>query len=171
MDRYTKFRDDRPIRSRVILGKPEGVASTSPVPARVNMLGCIDNQKVTFAGSRLYVGRHRVRPLTTLFSRFAAKAVRRVGNFGCGSRKKSMGLGGDRRVRVHKMFISWCTTKSHRGPYRVVQYTYRHPPTHTLHVVSRRTTTFLHIFPAHTAGIQRPSAYRATRRHLTHINS
>ena len=39
--RYTKFRDDRPIRSRVILGKPEGVASTpSPrsVPARVNNL-------------------------------------------------------------------------------------------------------------------------------------
>ena len=27
MVRYNKFRDDRPIRSRVILGKPEGVAS------------------------------------------------------------------------------------------------------------------------------------------------
>ena len=31
-DRYTKFRDDRAIRSRVILGKPEGVASTPPPP-------------------------------------------------------------------------------------------------------------------------------------------
>ena len=38
MVRYTKFRDDRPIRSRVILGKPEGMCvSTAPstVPARV----------------------------------------------------------------------------------------------------------------------------------------
>ena len=35
---YTKFCDDRPIRSRVILGKPEGVCITPPglpVPARV----------------------------------------------------------------------------------------------------------------------------------------
>ena len=44
MDRYvptyTKFRDDRPIRSRVILGKPEGLHQPPPVPARVNMLGC-----------------------------------------------------------------------------------------------------------------------------------
>ena len=27
---YTKFRDGRPIRSRVILGKPEGVAPPPP---------------------------------------------------------------------------------------------------------------------------------------------
>ena len=30
MVRYTKFRDGRPIRSRVILGKPEGVAPPPP---------------------------------------------------------------------------------------------------------------------------------------------
>ena len=35
MVRYTKFRDDQLIRSRVILGKPEGVASTVG-PASVN---------------------------------------------------------------------------------------------------------------------------------------
>ena len=36
MDRYTKFRDDRPIHSRVILGKPEGgCINFPPVPARV----------------------------------------------------------------------------------------------------------------------------------------
>ena len=63
------------------------------------MLGCIDNQKVTFAGSRLYVGRHRVRPLTVFFSRFAAKTVRRV-ILAAEVGKTSMGLGGDRRVRV-----------------------------------------------------------------------
>ena len=37
-DRCTKFRDDRPIRSRVILGKPEGggcINPPPPVPARV----------------------------------------------------------------------------------------------------------------------------------------
>ena len=32
MVRYTKFRDDRPIRSRVIPEKPEGVASRPPPP-------------------------------------------------------------------------------------------------------------------------------------------
>ena len=37
MVRYTKFRVDRPIRSRVILGKPKGVSSTPPpLLARVN---------------------------------------------------------------------------------------------------------------------------------------
>ena len=38
---YTKFRNDRPIRSRVILGKPEGeecITPPPPVPARVNPL-------------------------------------------------------------------------------------------------------------------------------------
>ena len=30
MVRYTKFRDDRPIRSRVILGKPEGGGCINP---------------------------------------------------------------------------------------------------------------------------------------------
>ena len=36
LNRYTKFRDDHPIPSRVILGKPEGVhQAPPPVPARV----------------------------------------------------------------------------------------------------------------------------------------
>ena len=37
MVRYTKFRDDRQIRSQVTLGKPEGVHQPPPppVPARV----------------------------------------------------------------------------------------------------------------------------------------
>ena len=36
---YTKFRDDRPVLSRVILGNPEVVASPPPplVPARVEL--------------------------------------------------------------------------------------------------------------------------------------
>ena len=67
------------------------------------MLGCTDNQKVAFAGSRLYVGRyvgrHRVRSLTVFFSRFAAKTVRRV-ILAAEVGKTLMGLGGDRRVRV-----------------------------------------------------------------------
>ena len=42
-DMYTKFRDDPPIRSRVILGKPEGEGVASPppppsVPASVNII-------------------------------------------------------------------------------------------------------------------------------------
>ena len=32
MVRYAKFRDDRPIRSRVILGKPEGGGVHQPRP-------------------------------------------------------------------------------------------------------------------------------------------
>ena len=36
MDRYTKFRDDLPIRSRVIVGKTEGGCINPPVPARVH---------------------------------------------------------------------------------------------------------------------------------------
>ena len=40
MVRYTKFRDDRPIRSRVILGKPEGGCINPPVPARANYALC-----------------------------------------------------------------------------------------------------------------------------------
>ena len=41
MVRYTKLRDDRPIRSQVILGKLEGggVHQPLPVPARVNTAG------------------------------------------------------------------------------------------------------------------------------------
>ena len=46
-----------------------------------------------------HVGRHRVRPLTVFFSRFAAKTVRRV-ILAAEVGKTSMGLGGDRRVRV-----------------------------------------------------------------------
>ena len=65
------------------------------------MLGCTDNQSglrgVTSVGR--YVGRHRVRPLTVFFSRFAAKTVRRV-ILAAEVGKTSMGLGGDRRVRV-----------------------------------------------------------------------
>ena len=34
-----------------------------------------------------------MRPLTVFFSRFAAKTVRRVPNFGCGSRKDVNGIG------------------------------------------------------------------------------
>ena len=48
-------------------------------------------------------------------------------------------------------FISWCTTKSHRGPYRVVQYTYRPPPphTHTTCCVSQDNNLSPHIPRAH----------------------
>ena len=36
MVRYAKFRDDRPIRSRVILGEPEEGCNKAPVPVSVN---------------------------------------------------------------------------------------------------------------------------------------